>query len=182
MWKDQARKNLERKRRVIIMTDQEIKYCEQDVLATEELYRKQATFAYRAKGFWNRHSDAIISTAVGLAVVIGGLIISSKVSKINTKKSITIGLDEKLIEAASKTEYLGRNNLIISDVYYDLDKNPNKVSLMEFIANGVKLKDMGEFGEDVCDLLKLPNESTVSSWSIITIAEEVAAKNDDKSI
>lgn len=164
------------------MTDQEVKYCEQDVLNTEAVYRKQDTFAYRAKGFWNRHSDAIISTAVGLAVVIGGLIISSKVSKTNTKKSITVGLDEKLIEAASKTEYLGRNNLVISEVYYDLDKNPNKASLVEFIANGIKLKDMGEFGEDVCDLLKLPSESTVSSWSMVTIAEEAVVKNDAQNI
>lgn len=114
---------------------------------------KDKTFKAKVKGFWARHREVILIGGIGTVLLIGVSYLNS-----SSSKRMDLKIDKLTKPEAPEIKYLGRNGLVITS--YD-----GNVSGGEFITNGSKLENMGEFGEDISELLGISKGTEISSIS-----------------
>ena len=114
---------------------------------------KDKSFKGKAKRFWDKHRDVILIGGIGTALLVCVSYLNS-----SSSKRMDLKMDKLTKPEVPEIKYLGRNGLVITS--YD-----SNVSGGEFITNGSKLENMGEFGEDISDLLGLSKKTEISSIS-----------------
>lgn len=97
----------------------------------------------KVREFFSRNREVILLSGIGGTILI---VLAYLNSSSNKKMSI---------------KYLGKNGVVFSDFMSNEEGG-------EFIANGLTLGNMGEFGKDVVELLGVSSDAELSSINFYT--------------
>ena len=110
----------------------------------------------KVREFFSRNREVILLGGIGGTILIVLAYLNS-----SSNKKMSVKLDTLKVSETPDVKYLGRDGVVLSSFISNEEGG-------EFIANGITLGNMGEFGKDVVELLGVSSDAELSSINFYT--------------